>query len=79
MSAASRLAAADQCIVTPRPNPGDLGWQLGKNRADVPGGLGFELAAPVVVAGIEWTPDDGGPFASPIGAALAAELAEVSS
>jgi hypothetical protein len=39
------------------------------------GARGFDLAAPVEFAGIEWTPADGDPFASPIGAALAAEMA----
>jgi hypothetical protein len=42
------------------------------------GARGFALAAPVTFAGIEWTPADGDPLASPIGAALAAELAAAS-
>lgn len=60
MSAASRLANANTRIMPPkdpitgkfqkRPDPADLGPQLGKNRAGVAGGLGFELPAPVTVA-----------------------------
>ena len=45
------------------------------NSAGVPGGLGFELAEPLNIAGTVWVPADGEPSACPIGAALAAELA----
>jgi hypothetical protein len=41
----------------------------------VPGARGFDLVTPIVVAGIEWIPADGDPLASPIGTALAAEMA----
>lgn len=55
-----------------------IGPQLGLNRSRVPGGLGFDLGEPVTVCDILWTPSDGAPSASPIGAALAAEMAGAS-
>lgn len=55
-----------------------IGPQLGLNRGRVPGGLGFCLAEPVTVCDILWMPADGAPNASPIGAALAAEMAGAS-
>lgn len=94
MSAASRLEKADRCFVARDPHTGRFvktsidtakvnaaapSWpSLALNSAGIAGGLGFELPTPVVVAGIEWSPDDGGAFASPIGVALAAEMAGVS-
>lgn len=45
------------------------------NSANVPGGLRYKLDAPVVVVGMEWTPEDA--RTTPIGAALAAERAKV--
>ncbi|MFC5230215.1 hypothetical protein [Pseudonocardia zijingensis] len=41
----------------------------------VPGCGGFDLQTAIVVAGIEWIPADGLPHMSPIGTALAAEMA----
>lgn len=58
-----------------RENAAPTAPQLGLNSAGVPGGVGFELAEPVTVAGVEWTPEDGAPSACPIGTALAAETA----
>jgi hypothetical protein len=49
--------------------------QPAADRRDVPGASGFELDAPITVLGIKWTPEDGAADASPIGAALAAEVA----
>lgn len=49
--------------------------QLARNSAGIPGGLGFELPEPVTVLGMTWTPADGDAWASPIGTALAAEIA----
>lgn len=86
MSRASRLAAADTRIEKPRhPTSGRfvsrwdmIGPQLGLNRSRVPGGLGFELEKAVVAAGIVWLPEHGWPSESPIGTALAAEIASTS-
>lgn len=94
MSAASRLEKADRCFVARDPHTGRFvktsidtakvnaaapSWpSLALNSALIPGGLGFELDTPVTVAGVEWTPADGAPFATPIAVALAAELAGVS-
>lgn len=47
--------------------------QLALNSAGVLGGVGFPLDGPVTAGGITWTQEDGQPFASPIGAALAWE------
>lgn len=88
MSRESRLADASTRIMPPkdpatgrfqkRPAPPQIGGNIALNSARIPGGLGFKLPAPVTVAGIEWQPSDGHCFASPIGAALAAELAAAS-
>lgn len=47
---------------------------LARNSAGVPGGLGTDLPEPVEVGDVKWTPADAGPWASPIGTALAAEM-----
>ncbi len=89
MSAASRWEAAGTRIAPAKdPRTGRFvtrtaevdaaapGWpSLSRNSAGVAGGLGFELPAPVEVCGFRFDPQDGGPFACPIGAALAYELA----
>lgn len=79
MSAASRWEAAGTRIVTTKdPSTGkflkraDLP-SLALNGAQIAGGLRFELAAPVEAGGLEWLPEHGSPWESPIGTALAAE------
>lgn len=64
MSRASRLALADTRIERPRDEvTGQFRKRadLARNGAGVPGGLGFDLPAPVVVCEIEWLPADGDP------------------
>lgn len=86
MSKASRLAAADTRILPPkdpatgrftkRTEPGRVGPQLGLNSAGVSGGCGTAAPdAPFEVCGIRWEPIDCSPWHSPIGAALAVEMA----
>lgn len=79
MSRASRLAAADTCFDRPRDETTGKfrkRAELARNGARVPGALGFVLDGPVQVCGIEWHPSDGEPWGSPIGVALAAEMAD---
>lgn len=77
MSAASRLANADSRIAAPRPDPSDIGWQLGKNRAAVPGGISaVPLPISIEVAGQTWAPEDALPHQVSIGYSLAVEMAE---
>jgi len=78
VSAAARLAAADTRFVRPRDaRTGKFRApaELARNTARVPGALGVELAAPVQACGIEWLPEHGDPWASPIGAQIAVEWA----
>lgn len=82
MSAASRWEAAGTRIVpTKDPATGKFLKRaelpsLALNRAQIAGGLGFELAAPVEAGGLEWLPEHGSPWGSPIGCAWAAEFSE---
>lgn len=78
MSAASRLAAAETRFVRPRDErTGQFRApaELARNRAQIPGALGVDLPGPVQACGIEWLPVHGSPWASPIGAQLAVEMA----
>lgn len=72
MSAATRLAAADTRITRdPHARP-----SFALNTAAVPGGLGCHPPTePLHIAGQVWRPADCGPWACPIGAALAIETA----
>lgn len=85
MSTASRLAAADTRILPPkdpatgrfvkRPDPADLGPQLGKNRAQVPGGLWADPLPGFITVGKQtWSPEDAEPHCVPIGYQLAVEM-----
>lgn len=77
MSAASRLRAADGRFVR-HPGedpPGHSAPQLGLNSAGVIGGTGATpLSEPFHLYGVTWEPIDAGPWASPIGYSLAAEV-----
>lgn len=81
MSRASRLAKASTRIEPPRGPDGKFvksstAGQLGLNSAGVPGGVGtVHLDAPIDAGGVQWTPADGQWDHSPIGAALAVEMA----
>lgn len=79
MSRASRLALADTRILPPRDSATKKFRKvadLARNSGKVGGALGFVLAEPVQVCGIEWVPADAEPWAAPIGAWLAAETAQ---
>lgn len=48
---------------------------LALNSGAVPGGLGAEAQPePIEIQDVVWSPEDAGPFASPIGYALACEV-----
>jgi hypothetical protein len=70
VSATSRLAKADTCIVKPVPDT-----DIGLNSANVPGGISAApLDRPLHAGGLEWLPSHAEPWASSIGYALAVEL-----
>lgn len=75
MSTASRLARADTRILRPRDERTGkfrAPAELARNSSGVPGALGVVLPGPVQACGIEWLPEHGSPWGSPIGAFLAA-------
>ena len=72
MSAASRLAAAEQCFV--KPDPPAAGSNIGLNSANVPGGISaIPVDHPLHAGGLEWLPSHAEPWSCSIGYQLAVE------